>query len=359
MNLLVDCHVFDGKFQGTRTYLEGLYKEMVKHRDIEFYFAAQNIEGLERVFGKSGNIHYVRLEQEGRLARLVWEIPSLVKKLKIDYAHFQYITPLVKHCKEIVTIHDLLFLDLPEYFPLFYRIKNRTLFYRSAKRADVRLTVSEYSRRRIAAHFKMDPQKIWVTPNSVLPMEGDASMSNVCERMRLNKFILCVGRVEPRKNLLMVAKAFVELKLYQQGYQLVFVGSKDLNYHAFFAYLDGLPDEAKRQIRMESVPIEDLVTLYKHASLFVFPSVAEGFGIPPIEAVAYGCPLLCSNATAMAEFHLPEELYFDPHNLEELKGKMRAALDKPIYPIQIKQRLLKVFDWRKSADVLYKVLQEN
>jgi glycosyltransferase involved in cell wall biosynthesis len=332
---------------------------MVKHRDIDFYFAAQDTDNLARVFGRADHIHYVKFEQEGSVARLFWEIPRLMTRLKIDYAHFQYVSPLVKRCKEIVTVHDLLFMDLPEYFPLMYRLKNGALFYRSAKRADVCLTVSEYSKERIATHFRMDPKRIAVTPNSVLPLEDDTELPDVRKRMGLNKFILCVGRVEPRKNLLMVAKAFVELNLYRQGYQLVFVGSKDLGYHAFFDYLEALPEEAKRQIRMESVPFEELVALYKTASLFVFPSVAEGFGIPPLEAVAYGCPLLCSHATVMAEFGLPEALYFDPHNLEELKRKMASALANPVCDEGLKEKLLATFHWKKSADVLYQLIQQQ
>ena len=100
MNLLVDAHVFDGKFQGTRTYLEGLYTHMIHHQDIDFYFAAQNLKGLRKVFGEGDNIHYVGLEGEGRFKRLAVEYPNIIRKNKIDFAHFQYISPLFKCCKK-------------------------------------------------------------------------------------------------------------------------------------------------------------------------------------------------------------------------------------------------------------------
>lgn len=161
IKLLIDAHVFDGKYQGTRTYIQGIYSAMITHKDIEFYFAAQNVSRLKSIFGIAENIHYIRLDATNSIWRLAWEYPRIIKKYKIDYAHFQYICPFIKCCKEIVTIHDLLFLDFPKYFPLSYRIKNRPLFMYSAKRADLLLTVSEYSRKEIKRHFKITEDRIY------------------------------------------------------------------------------------------------------------------------------------------------------------------------------------------------------
>ena len=160
MRILVDCHVFDGKFQGTRTYLEGLYEQMIKHDDIDFYFAAHEVEKLKGVFGSKSNVHYVALKHQGSIGRLMFDFPQIIKEYHIDYAHFQYISPFRKCCKEIVTIHDLLFLDFPQYFSTLYKQKNTFFFKRSAKRADILLTVSEYSRERISKLFKVPEEQI-------------------------------------------------------------------------------------------------------------------------------------------------------------------------------------------------------
>lgn len=101
MRLLVDAHVFDGKFQGTRTYIEGIYTNLVKHADIDFYFAAYNIDILKKVFGETGNIHYVKLNSKNNIIRLAVEFPSIIKRLNIDFAHFQYISPLFKDVKRL------------------------------------------------------------------------------------------------------------------------------------------------------------------------------------------------------------------------------------------------------------------
>lgn len=354
MRVLVDCHVFDGKFQGTRTYLEGLYKCMIKHKDITFYFAAHNIENLMNVFGKSDNIKYVELRHTGSIGRLLFDFPRIIKGNNIDYAHFQYITPFRKTCKEIDTIHDLLFMDYPQYFSLGYRIKNKFFFKQSAKKADIVLTVSDYSRNRISHWFKIPKENIHITENAVLPISDKVAIPDVKEKYGLNKYILTVSRIEPRKNHLMLLEAFVELELHKKGYDLLIIGTPDLKYAAFQTYYNGLSEDIKMHIKIMSVPFPDLVGMYQKASLFVFPSLAEGFGIPPLEAIEYGCPVLCSDATAMKEFGLPKEVMFSPKDKEELKSKMITQL---LSPISVdKNNIEEKFNWQHSSDVLYNLL---
>lgn len=348
LNILVDSHVFDGKFQGTRTYIQGLYQEMVKHKDIEFYFAAQNTDGLAKVFGQADNIHYVKLKYGGSIKRLAVEFPHIITKYGIDYAHFQYISPLVKRCKEIVTIHDLLFMDYPQYFPLSYRIKNRLLFGRSVHRADILLTVSEFSKNEIIRHFGIEDFRIAITPNAVLPIEDVVELPDIYDKVGSKKYILTVGRIEPRKNFLVLLRAFIELGLHKEGYKLVIIGAADMDYVEFSNYYNNLTDEKKEAVVMDVASFPELVSLYKHASLFVFPSMAEGFGIPPLEAIEYGCPLLCSNATAMAEFGIPEKYMFNPNNIEELKAKINMILGE-----SKRESIMPDYNWKKSADVLY------
>ena len=359
MRLLVDAHVFDGRFQGTRTYLEGLYTHLTQHKDIDFFFASTKEEQLKDIFGEADNIHYVHLNGEGRLKRLAIEFPQIIEENKIDYAHFQYISPLFKNCMEIVTVHDLLFMDFPQYFPAKYKTKNEFLFRRSAKRADVLLTVSEFSKDEIVRHFGIKGDNIHITYNSILPSMDIADDIDLKKKYGLDKYILTVSRIEPRKNHLALLKAFVELGLADQGYQLVMVGGKDLEYADFFAYYDSLSGYLKQSILFLQVPFSDLVALYRHASMFVFPSYGEGFGIPPIEAIAYGCPLLCSNATAMAEFGLPDEISFRPDDLEELKEKMLKQLECPLDVSTYSGRVLSKYDWQQIADGFYDVLMED
>lgn len=359
IRFLVDAHVFDGKFQGTRTYIQGLYQSLIKYKDIDFYFAAQDVDNLKKYFGNNSNIHYISLKTGSSIKRLVIEFPKIIKEYKIDFAHYQYISPLTKCCKEIVTVHDLLFLDYPKYFSWSYKLKNGFLFKRSAKRADILLTVSEYSKEAISRIFKISRDEIFLTPNAVLPVDDNLVIPNVRERFGLDKFILTVSRIEPRKNHLMLLKAFNDLNLAAKGYKLVMVGVPDLKYKEFSDYYDTLEPLVKDAVIMKPFPFPDLVGLYQQASLFVFPSFAEGFGIPPLEALEYGCPILCSHATAMAEFQFPKEWTFDPYDEKELKQKMSFLLQYRPNLKEEKEFLKKKFNWDVIADGFYQEIKKH
>ena len=166
--IFVDCHVFDGNFQGTTTYLKGLYTELLKDKTKQFYFGASNTAFLETIFGTHENLTYLAYKAKNKFYRLLFDIPRIIKNNKIDFAHFQYVIPPIKTCKYIVTIHDVLFLDFPEYFPLSYRIKNKFLFKTSAKHSDIVLSVSDYSKQQIQKNFGI--KKVTITPNAVDPV---------------------------------------------------------------------------------------------------------------------------------------------------------------------------------------------
>ena len=237
-------------------------------------------------------------------------------------------------------------MDYPQYF-----------FKRSARCADLLLTVSNYSRKRISSWFNIPLREIHITENAVLPISKATSIPDVKKKYCISKYILTVSRIEPRKNHHLLLEAFVELKLYDKNYDLVMIGTSDLKYKSFQSYYNNLPDRIKSHVKITSVPFKDLVGLYQNASLFVFPSLAEGFGIPPLEAIEYGCPVLCSNATAMKEFGLPDDITFNPNDKNELKSKITKLHE---HPITIDKKIInEKFNWQHSADVLYKAIVDN
>ncbi len=368
MRLLVDAHIFDDKFQGTRTYLHGLYSSLVKIApEVEFYFAATDIDHLKQCFGDGDNVHYIRLSSHNKFMRLAIVFPRIVKKYSIDYAHYQYISPLFKSCKEIVTIHDLLFLDFPDYFPISYKIKNKLFFNRSAQRADLLLTVSDYSRQVVAKHFDIKLSNIHITPNAVsdyfLNKQEDSLVQvNIKQKYNLDKFILFVGRCEPRKNHYSLTKAVSELGLLSDGYKLVYIGKKDIPYPEHENLLNSLSETEKNNVLfLEGISNDELVHFYKNCSLFVFPSYAEGFGIPILEAAASGCRCLCSNYTAMNDFQFLGERLFDPSNIDELKQKIRKSLDGRILPLASSEidDLIAKYNWDSIAADFLRLLKHE
>jgi len=367
MKILIDAHIFNHSHQGTRTYLKGLYSSLIPIAPhIDFYFAAYDISVLKEEFGElHKNVFFIKYSSENKFYRLLIDLPKIIREYNIDYAHYQYISPLLKTCKEIVTIHDILFNDFPEYFPRSYRVKNNFLFKRSAKRADILLTVSKYSRRQIAKHYKIDAKNIYVTLNGVASCFFDAKdndkLPDVKTKYSLSKYLLCVSRIEPRKNHITLIKAFVELKLYEKGYDLVLVGKEDLKSNEIHEYLNGLNHKICQKIKFfNNVGKQEQLSFLKGASLFIYPSFAEGFGIPPLEALASEVPTICANKTAMADFIFFKENHFCPDNIEELKTKISKNLNNRATDTFFKKEYVKShFNWDTIAKSYLKILNNK
>ncbi|MDO1502198.1 glycosyltransferase family 1 protein [Winogradskyella maritima] len=355
--ILIDAHVFDDKHQGTRTYLKGLYNALLPiAKDWHFYFVARNVDILQREIIKNENVTFLPLKYKSKYLRLGFEIPYLIWKHKIDYAHFQYIRPPYKNCKFIVTLHDILFEEekLKMFFPERYRFMNHNLFKWSAKTADILLTVSEYSKKQIVKHYDIHPDKIEITPNA-----PKTYIINSETQLKVpNKYILYVSRIEPRKNHLNLIKAFIASKLYEQGYKLVFIGKRDLFCEELETYLENNKDlNENHLIWLESVSNDTLAAYYSNCELFVFPSFAEGFGIPPLEAMSYGAKMICSDRTAMADFHFPEKISFNPDDVEEIQEKMMLQLEHITQPdIHLYKNLLRKYNWKNIASNYFNTL---
>lgn len=353
MNILVDAHIFDDKHQGTRTYLKGLYFELIlMAQDWHFYLVAHDIKNLEQEFGIHKNVSYVPLKSYNKFYRLLIELPKITKNNKIDYAHYQYISPPIKNCNQIVTNHDILFeqKEFKEFFPLKYRLVNSILFRISAKRADILLTVSSYSKQKISELYKIGLDQIKITPNAVNYTNSNTNLIENPAIQNLGKYILYVSRVEPRKNHIGLLKAFVQLNLASKGFKLVFIGKKDIISNDLKLFIQNIDSKVNKSIIwLENISNNDLKLYYKNCELFVFPSFAEGFGIPPLEAMVFKKKLLCSKDTAMADFGLPDEVTFDPYNIEELKIKIQEQLHKNFDLDEVYDAILSKFNWNVIA----------
>jgi glycosyltransferase involved in cell wall biosynthesis len=172
------------------------------------------------------------------------------------------------------------------------------------------------------------------------------------KRFEIERFILYVSRVEPRKNNILALKAYLNLKLYTKSISLVFVGKKSIDSPEFFSALAQLTDEQKPFVKyFEQLSEEDLMLFYRSTILFVYPSKAEGFGIPPLEAAAIGVPVVCSNRTAMADFDFFGKLLFDPYDQSNFEEKISSVIENldEAFTDEIKQTVKNRYSWVSSA----------
>lgn len=361
LNILVDCHVFDGSFQGTTTYLKGMYLEMIQDKSVHYFFAANDLEKIRAIFGQQENVHYLKFKSHNKVFRLLIDIPRLIKQNKIDFAHFQYIVPPIKNCKFINTIHDVLFLDYPDYFPKSYQIKNKFLFKWSAQKSDINLTVSAFSKQKIQHYFNI--QNLVITPNAVDPVYYQKYDKLECKMQvkniyNLDKYWLYISRWEPRKNHHTLLKVFVENKFYE-NFSLVFIGDKAIENEMYNDYYSNLPNEIKDKVlTLNKVDFNQLLLLLRGADLSVYPSFAEGFGIPPLEAVAAGIPTACSNSTAMHDFKFLSKNQFDPSSTENMFEIINKTLKEDFDYSKI-ETLKTQYNWKLSAEILLKTIRNN
>lgn len=368
IKIFVDAHVFDSGFQGTRTFIKEIYNCLAQKEGLLLYLAAYNIDTLKENFPEVKNISYIKYKSTSRIKRLLFEIPRIIKQNKIDFAHFQYISPLpVKNCRYIVTLHDILFQDYPMEYPWAYRIFRNYLFRKSIQRAAIKTTVSQYSKEQIAYHYKIRREELHIVPNGVNNSFGQSFASRaaaaefISSKYGIKYFMLYVSRIEPRKNHLMLLNAFQQLRLEDKNISLVFIGMESIAVPDLKGLLQGSQDlPGKYLYWYQQVDQYDLEAFYLAASLFVFPSKSEGFGIPPLEAGLCKTPVLCSRSTAMKDFTFFYPYTFDPNSVTQLTEGLLSMIKHPPsneYLQHIRQEILEKYSWRKSGEIIYSLIK--
>jgi glycosyltransferase involved in cell wall biosynthesis len=371
ISLFIDGHTFDKEFQGTHGFIRGLYTALCrKYDDLDIYAGAQDTVNLQKElpFIDPGHILPYKKHPSGFM-RFITDIPVLIKKYHFDFAHFQYTAPAPQPgCRYIVTLHDILFNDFREDFPLAYRLSRNIFFRKSFKKAAIKTTVSAYSRLRIARHYHIPAEKIDIIPSGPLAAFGSGNNKEeaakiIHDKYGIQNFILYVSRIEPRKNQQLLLKKFLELELYKQGIAVVFIGKHSINSVLFKQLLKSVNAEQKGFVHwLEQVPPKDIEAFFHSCRLFVYPSKAEGFGLPPLEAAVCKVPVLCSKVTAMDDYTFFDPHRFDPADEDEFAHKLLAMLNSPPDAGQLEQvakATLESYSWERTAEKFYQLLKRE
>jgi len=333
----VDFHTFDELYQGSRSHLLGLYREVVRRApEYDFIFLCADparLREADPAFAMS-NVHCVEMPARGGRARLAWQLALLQWRHRIDLLHVQYRMPLLPWGACAVTIHDTLFETHPQFYTRDDLRMARFAGRRSVRRAALLLTVSRFSLREIARLYGVDPHAITLTGNGVnlgrfhppSPSRGENRPDIDLVRAlgaEPGEYLLTVGRLEPRKNHLNLVRAYARLA--QPRPPLLIVGQRELAHDQAFAEVQAL-GLAGEVTFLERVADAELPALLRHARAFVHPSFAEGFGLPVLEAMASGVPVVASSTTALAELVGDAALTVAPEDPAAIAGAIERLL---------------------------------
>ncbi|WP_308910403.1 glycosyltransferase family 1 protein [Pseudokordiimonas caeni] len=305
VTVFVDCHTFDAGWQGTTTYLAGILNALpgamaAKMPDIKLRLvcAAESADNIHRFLTVPFEFAPIRT---GFLWRNAVDIPRALRRTGADVVLSQYIRPFAAPCPTISVIHDVLFLDFPNSFSWSYRTLRRLLFGWSARHSTRVSTVSRYSAGRIEHHFGVSADTIAVIANAVDPVF--LQTPRVVEADAGPLRLLSVSRLERRKRHEWGIQAQQMLTDTGIDSEYTIIGSGVGEYaaqlHAEVAQARSVGLKVDIRAGLSSA---DLAAVYASSDLLLFPSEAEGFGIPVIEAAAAGLPAIISDGGALADF---------------------------------------------------------
>lgn len=372
MNILVDIRpLLDERYSGVAEYTFELLKALLQ-RDTEnqyflFYNSFHNLEHRLPIFSQE-NVTMIKMKLPNKVLNYpllkILHRPYLdrLAKTKIDIFFMPHLNFAAwsRSAKMILTVHDLSFVHYPRFFSLHKNIWHWLLAVkRLLRRAHHIVSLSENTKQDIVAYGKVSSDKVSVIYSGISEVfrtidADDNQLQAIKEKYQLpSRFLLFLGTVEPRKNLQTLIQAFAMIKS-QAGYEdlhLVIAGGRGWKADPIYRTAKNSPYRQFIKF-LDYVPAEEKVYLYNLATVFIYPSFYEGFGFPPLEAMACGTPTIVSNVSSLPEVVENAALMIDPYNT--------AALSRAIISLLEDERLAQhyteagpqqaaLFQWDKAA----------
>jgi glycosyltransferase involved in cell wall biosynthesis len=369
MRIAIDAHTVGTKLGGNESYAVNLIEALAEIDTANHYtiYVTTN-EARERFSSRWTNFKVRSTLPHTPLIRIPITLSAELRKNPVDVLHVQFTAPPFAPCPVVVSIHDLSFEHLPHTFNRRSRTQLRLTVRHSARRAAHILSLSEHTRHDIIETYGIKPQRVTAIPLAAPDHFGPISDTRELQRVRHNygidgDYILSVGSIQPRKNLARLVRAYASLR--GEGSadklpRLVLVGKCAWLYDETLRALD--ETNVKDAVVLTGyVPESDLPALYSGALCFVYPSYFEGFGLPPLEAMKCGAPVIVGNKTSLPEVVAGAALTVDPFDVEAIAGAIRRLINDSALRRELNlkgQERAKEFNWRETAKKTLAVYKE-
>lgn len=337
MRIAIDARMIrQGSMHGIARYvyqlLQGLRVGVSRH---DFYVIINKGSPLETMEWPP-HLHLVNANSPWISIREQRELPQILKRLQIDLFHApSFVGPVFVPCAMVMTIHDLNHMVLPQFYTLFHQMYYQIVVQRSIKRSKYILTVSKFSKKEIVRTLALDPDKIFVTYNGVSedykPVEDKFYLEYVRDIYGLpERFIFCVSNNKPHKNVHQLVRAYCYSNV---DIPLVLACPTDSN------LIRIAENYGKKHLVYFSKFIEEqhLPAVYSLTDLFVYPSTYEGFGLPPLEALACGAPVVVARSSSLPEVVGDNAIFANPFDYKAIA----AALESGVYDEALREQLKK------------------
>jgi glycosyltransferase involved in cell wall biosynthesis len=356
LNIGIDVHSIGSKSGGNETYYRELLRELPKLRsNYQFYLYYTHSSAAGEI-QTSEDFCLRRLVPSQRWLRIPFTVPYRARVDELDLFHAQFILPPFLKCKAVTTILDITYEHFPQLFPRHQVTLLKKLVPASATKADHIITISEHSKQDIVETYGVDPDKITVTylgaGSEFVPLDREKAKDDVARKHGIHQpFILYVGRLQARKNLARLVESYARLRQAGFDHKLVLVGKQDSLFQPVAARIREL---AIREdvIQLGYVPGVDLPSFYNAAEVFVYPSLYEGFGLPVLEAMACGTPVITTQGSSLAEVAGDACLLVDPLDESSIAHRLECILGDRGLRERLSQAALKrssQFSFEKTA----------
>ncbi|MFH0796618.1 MAG: glycosyltransferase family 1 protein [Candidatus Omnitrophota bacterium] len=363
----LDGHALGQEQGGNESYLFGLLEGINEISPPEFQFLLFLAGEKKPIIPFSGGLDFetekISLQP---FRRLFFDLPRQTFLKRLDLLHTQYHLPVVSRCPEVITLHDVSFLRYSQLIPKREYWKMKSSVGYAVRKAKKVITVSEFSRKEILFFYRLKPEKVEVIYNGIskkfVPVSAEKRAAVLGKYGITKPYVFSVASLHPRKNFSRLILAFVSLCSHREGfdYNLVLGGRNLWLYEEILAkarhsrYKD-------RIIFTGYLPDEDLSALYSFAEVFVYPSLYEGFGFAPMEAMACGCPVVTSNISALPEVTGGAAILVDPQDVDAIAKGILDVITNPELKKGMRERSLdraQKFTWADSAEKALQVYEE-